>query len=143
MSWNPVFVVRELLDSVGYSLPSGSGPYIFVGYVPQDTPVPYVRVVSITGTHREHMQGPAGSAQSRLQVDWWDTDAERLNYITESARHKRSGLRGTIDIQGESFEVRRLHCEETTYDGEPQNDASGVPIYQCQQEWRLDYVEQT
>lgn len=139
MTWNPTFVLREMLTDVNYALPSG--PSIFVGYAPQDTNLPYARISSITGVHREHMQGPSGSAQTRMQVDWWDTDAERLNYITESARVKLSGKRGTIDIRGEIFQIRRLHLEETTLDADPQNDASGVPIYSCRQEWRLDYVE--
>ena len=88
------------------------------------------------------MQGPSGLAQKRFQVDWWDTDAERLNLITEAARIKKSGLRGTVTIQGEPFEVRRLHMEDDDFDAEPQKDASGVPIYQNRQEWRMDYEEE-
>jgi len=132
--------MRELLDNVHYG--QTINPQFFVGYVPLDIEEPYARIVSVTGLHREHMQGPSGSAQTRLQVDWWDTDAERLNLVTETARIKLSGLRGETSIQGEAFHIRRLHLDDDTIDGEPQNKGSGVPIYTCRQEWRLDYEEE-
>jgi len=139
MSWNPVFVMRDLLENISYG---NVTPQHFVGSAPLDSDFPYSRITSIAGIHREHMQGPAGSAQKRIQIDWWDKDPDQLNLVTETARIKLSGLRGAVEMKETVFQVRRLHMEEDDVDSEPQKNGDDSPVYHCRQEWRMDYEEE-
>lgn len=130
---HPIFALLSLLDIKGVRL--------FVGSVPQGVPLPYGRVTAIFGEHREHMDGPSGLAQARLQIDWWDTDPTRFNQTIETARMRLSGVRGPVDTDQGSLEVRRIMIVDGEVDADHGDDGSGEPILHSRQDYRVDYKE--
>ena len=141
---DPVLMVVALLQIV----PEVSDEYrqngvlkVFAGLVPQGYDPPYCRVASVFGRHEEHMTGPSGLAQSRVQVDFWDTDVERLNKVSQGARYRMAGSRGSFAIGDLTAELRRVHIEESAMDAEHASDGTGSIVYRMRHDYRVDYLE--
>ena len=118
------------------------GNRIFPDALPQGVTLPAVVYYVIDSVGEEDLQGPAGLAQSRVQLDAYAVERTVANSIVDKLRRKPpNGLVGHRGDMGGLFVHGISTAGGRRFDSSPPNEGSDVWRYVASQDFMVSHEE--
>ena len=140
-----MFTIRQafrslIINNAGVS-GSALGTNLFPDRAPEDAPDTYGIYYVISGVHHHHMEGAAGLANDRFQVDVYSKVPDTADEIQELIRLAIDGYRGTITGMGGNVYISRILALGDNDVAEPPAGGSDSPYYRYSKDFDVWYKE--
>lgn len=138
-----VIRVRMLTSAVATqaNLLGTDGKRFYYLAAPQNTPRPYVVYATVGGAPAHHLTGAGGLWQGRVLVECFCDKADHVALLAEALRTTCDAYRGTVTVDSDSYDVRRLHIVNESEAVIYPDPAKPLPVFMFTKELELDVFQ--